>query len=239
VSRIATTTGFQAPRIRQTAIRDESFGGVVYHIEGELVPSLTVELDRVPVYFEHHVMLWKQPAVQIGIMPLRGAIKRIMAGIQVIVTKAEGPGMIAFSRDGAGQIVPIHLAHGQSLDVREHQFLAATASLDYTYQRVRGFSNMLFGGNGFFIDTFRAGAGDGILWLHGYGNVFEKILAPGESIDVEPGAWVYKDPTVEMRTNVQNLSTGLLASMSFVTNRFTGPGRLGLQSMYLHMPTGT
>jgi hypothetical protein len=30
--------------------------------------------------------------------------------------------------------------------------------------------------------------GDGILWLHGYENVFEKTLAVGEQMDIEPVA---------------------------------------------------
>ena len=93
------------------------------------------------------------------------------------------------------------------------------------------------GGTGFFIDKFHCNRGDGILWLHGYGNVFEKVLAPGEQIDVEPGGWLYKDPSVRMETNVQSLSTGLFAAMNIITNRFTGPGRIGIQSMYYHMPT--
>jgi len=25
--------------------------------------------------------------------------------------------------------------------------------------------------------------------------------------------------------------------MNFITNRFTGPGRIGIQSMYFHLPT--
>ena len=41
-----------------------------------------------------------------------------------------------------------------------------------------------------------------------------------------------------MQTNVQSLSTGFFGSMSFITNRFTGPGRVGVQSLYLHMPSG-
>ena len=80
--------------------------------------------------------------------------------------------------------------------------------------------------------------GEGILWLHGYGNVFEKVLERGESIDVEPGGWLYKDPTVAMETNLTRLSTGLLAGVNLILNRFTGPGRIALQSMYLHMPSG-
>ncbi len=54
---------------------------------------------------------------------------------------------------------------------------------------------MLFGGTGFFIDRFLAGAEEGVVWLHGYGNVFDKVLAPGEAIDVEGGGWIYRDET--------------------------------------------
>ncbi|HUN51845.1 MAG TPA: AIM24 family protein, partial [Candidatus Sulfotelmatobacter sp.] len=89
----------------------------------------------------------------------------------------------------------------------------------------------------FFIDKFHARGGAGILWLHGYGNVFEKTLEAGEMIDVEPGGWLYKDPSVKMSTNIQRIATGFFGSMNFITNRFTGPGRVGIQSMYLHLPT--
>jgi len=40
-----------------------------------------------------------------------------------------------------------------------------------------------------------------------------------------------------METTVQRLSAGMLAGMNLVMNRFTGPGRVGLQSMYLHVET--
>jgi uncharacterized protein (AIM24 family) len=40
-----------------------------------------------------------------------------------------------------------------------------------------------------------------------------------------------------MTTNVQRLSTGIFAGMNLVMNRFTGPGRLGLQSMYIGYET--
>lgn len=61
-----------------------------------------------------------------------------------------------------------------------------------------------------------------MLWLHGYGNVFEKELAPHEQIDIEPGGWLYKD----------------LGGFSLFMNRFTGPGKVALQSMYVHLHTG-
>ncbi|HWP95476.1 MAG TPA: AIM24 family protein [Syntrophomonadaceae bacterium] len=219
-----------------TTASDETFGGVTYHLDGELVPALTIELlQGQKVFFEHHILLWKHPSIKIGIRSMKGALKRMIAGMQVFVTQAEGPGQIAFSRDGAGHVFGIHLHQGKGLHVREHQFLAATDNVEYTFERIKGVSNMIFGGTGFFMDKFQCMAGDGILWLHGYGNVFEKNLVPGEQIDVEPGGWLYKDPGVRMETNIQSLSTGLLASMNIITNRFTGPGRVGLQSMYYHM----
>ena len=96
----------------------------------------------------------------------------------------------------------------------------------------------MLGATGFFIDKFRCTEGEGILWLHGYGNVFEKTLAAGEQIEIEPGGWLYKDASVLMETNVQRLSAGLFgANLGFVTNRFTGPGRIGLQSMYVNVLT--
>jgi len=225
------------PTLLATNTQNETFGGVTYHIQGELVPALQVELSHTGVYFEHHILLWKDPAVQIAVHPVKGALRRVLAGMPFLLTGATGPGRIAFSRDGAGHIVPIHLKRGEDLHVREHQFLAATKNVDYTFERVKGAANMFLGGSGFFIDKFHCMAGDGILWLHGYGNVFEVNLAAGESIDVEPGGWVYKSASMEMDTNFTRLSTGLLAGVNLVLNRFTGPGRLGLQSMYLHFET--
>ncbi|MBV9786293.1 MAG: AIM24 family protein [Acidisphaera sp.] len=226
------------PRLLTTVVRGETYGGTTYHIEGELVPVLTVQIaPGKPVYFEHHILLWKHPTVTVGIRSIKGLLKRAIAGMQVFITEAQGSGSVAFSRDGPGQIIPLHMAAGESLEVREHQFLAATGEIDYSYARVKGVANLLFGGSGFFIDRFHARTGDGILWLHGYGNVFELVLAAGEVIDVEPGGWLYKDASVTMQSNVQRLSTGMFAAMNFTMNRFTGPGRLGVQSMYLHMPT--
>jgi uncharacterized protein (AIM24 family) len=227
------------PSLLPTSAKDETFAGVTYHLEGELVPALTVEISNTPVYFEHHVLLWKNTGVDIAVRPMKGMLKRMMAGMQIFVTEAKGTGQISFSRDGAGQIVPIHLEHGQELHVREHQFLAATGQIDYTFERVKGVSNMLFGGSGMFIDKFHSHEGAGILWLHGYGNVFEKVLAAGEQIDIEPGGWLYKDPGVKMETTLMKLSSGLLGGGSLVFNRFTGPGRVGIQSMYLHSATET
>lgn len=228
------------PTLLTTSVQNETYAGVTYHLQGELVPVLVVEMNgNQSIFFEHHILLWKNPSITIDIKAMKGALKRMIAGMQIFVTQASGAGAIGFSRDGAGHIIPLHLRQGDEIHVREHQFLAATNNIDYTFEMVKGIGTMLFGGTGFFIDKFQCVQSDGILWLHGYGNVFEIVLGDNEQIDVEPGGWLYKDKTVRMETKLQSISTGLFASMNLVMNRFTGPGRIGIQSMYVQMPTAS
>jgi uncharacterized protein (AIM24 family) len=95
---------------------------------------------------------------------------------------------------------------------------------------------MLYGG-GFWVDEFFAGDHEGVVWIHGYGNVFEKRLEPGETIDIEPGGWVFRDHSVQMSQEVYGFKTGFLSGGgNLIFNRFTGPGRVGLQSAYFHGP---
>jgi uncharacterized protein (AIM24 family) len=216
---------------------DLNFDGMNMTVEGELVPVATVDMrsSSRPIFFEHHILLWRDPAVEITSRILKGIGKRMLAGLPVVVTQALGNGRIAFSRDAAGQLVFVELGAGEELHVREHQFLFATDSLEYSFFRVRGISNLLFGGTGFFIDSFK---GPGLVALHGYGNVLERELAAGEQIDVEPGAFLYKQASVKMDTVKFGIRTGLFAGTNIFLNRFTGPGKLGIQSMTFHVYTG-
>ncbi len=222
------------PEPISTAIAQESFAGVSYHVRGELVPELQVEISSQQVIFEHHTLLWKETQLDIELKKLKGGVKRKIAGLEFFLTRTSGAGRVAFSRDSPGQCIPLHLRQGEGLDVREHQFLAATDNLDYGYERIKGVQNMLLGGSGFFMDKFRATDGDALVWLHGHGNVFLVNLDAGEQIDVEAGGWLYKDPTVKLEAITMGLKSGLFGGGGKLTwNRFTGPGRLAIQTMFI------
>jgi uncharacterized protein (AIM24 family) len=222
------------PVLLPTEVTEGAGPGLAFRIEGQLVPVLHLALDgSLPVFFEHHVILWKQPEVDVAIKKLRGAFKRVISGMPIFMTEARNRGQIAFSRDSSGQIVTLHLPQGGGVLVREHQFLAATGNLEYTYERAGGFGSMMFGQQGFFIDRFVADNGPAVLWLHAHGNAFEMNLAPGQVIDVEPGGWIYREASVGYTQQVFGLKTGILGGGgNLVFNRFTGPGRVGLQSGY-------
>jgi uncharacterized protein (AIM24 family) len=226
----------EAPRLRDMS--ELKFGSSTCQVEGELVPVAEITLGGGDsIFFEHHVMLWKDDAVQMGVLPLQGGIKRALAGMPFIISVASGQGRIAFSRDAAGELVVMPLHPGTELDVREHAFLLCSHTIDYTYTRVQGLRNILFGGQGMFMDRFVAKAQPGLLLLHGCGNVFERRLAAGESVLLEPGAFLYKEASVTMQVETQKLTTGFFGGVGMSLARMTGPGRLGIQSMYVHHHT--
>ncbi|MFF3571489.1 AIM24 family protein [Nocardia jiangxiensis] len=225
----------EAPRLRD--MTEFRFGNSVCQVEGELVPVAEIALgpgDQ--VYYEHHVMLWKDEAVPIFALNTGGGMKRSLAGMPHVVTVSQGPGRIAFSRDSPGELVVLPMHPGMELDVREHGFLLASGSINYSFVRIKGLANILHGGNGMYMDRFITQGYPGLLMLHGYGNVFERNLRPGEKILVEPGGFLYKDATVQMQAVPQNIKVGLFGRMYLA--EMTGPGRVGIQSMYVHHRSG-
>jgi hypothetical protein len=161
----------EAPRIRDMA--EIHFGNSTCQVEGEIVP--VAEINLAPgdaVFFEHHVLLWKDDQTPLGVMPLQGGMKRALAGMPFIISLAQGPGRVAFSRDQTGELVVLPLHPGMELDVREHAFLLASHQIAYSYVRIKGLRNILFGGQGMFMDRFVTTNAPGLLLLNGYGNVF-------------------------------------------------------------------
>jgi uncharacterized protein (AIM24 family) len=226
----------EAPRIKD--MTEIQFGTSTCQVEGEVVPVAEINLGASDsVFFEHHVLLWKDDATKMSVLPLSGGMKRALAGMPFIISVAHGPGRIAFSRDATGELVVLPLHPGMELDVREHAFLLASHTIDYTYVRIKGLRNILFGGQGMFMDRFVTTSTPGLLLLHGYGNVFERVLKPGEHILVEPGAFLYKDASVTMEVETVKLTTGFFGGTGMNLARMTGPGRIGIQSMYVHHNT--
>jgi uncharacterized protein (AIM24 family) len=210
------------------------FSNSTCQVEGEIVPVAELALSPGDaVFFEHHVMLWKEPAVPMAAMNTGGGMKRTLGGMPHILSIAQGPGRIAFSRDATGEIVVLPLHPGMELDVREHAFLIGTHSLNYSFVRIKGLTNLLHGGSGMYMDRFITQNYPGLLLLHGYGNVFQKTLQPGEKMLIEPGGFLYKDSTVAMNTIQMDIKTGMMRRGMYLAE-MTGPGRVGIQSMYVH-----
>ena len=230
---LVTDSGWrEAPRLRD--MTEFRFANSVVQVEGELVPVAEIALaQNDAVFFEHHVLLWKDERTPLTAMPTDGGLRRVLGGMPFVLSMAYGPGRVAFSRDAPGELVVLPLHPGTELDVREHGFLAASHTVGYSFVRIKGLANLLHGGNGMYLDRFVTQAYPGMLLLHGNGNVFERRLGAGEKILVEPGAFLYKDASVGMEARQMDVKTGILRRGMYLAE-LTGPGRVGIQSMYVH-----
>src|SRR5438477_5026792 len=84
------------------------FQGGQYAVEGTLVPQLVFHLSgSEAVFFEHHTLLWKDAQTDISLKKLPGGLKRKIAGLDFFMTRAHGPGRIAFSHDSPGKVVTL------------------------------------------------------------------------------------------------------------------------------------
>jgi uncharacterized protein (AIM24 family) len=219
------------------------FGNSICQIEGLYVPVADMKLaPEDSVYFTHNVLLWKDPQVNMSSMSMKGAWKRLMGGLPLIMTQAQGPGHIAFSHDSSGELIALPLQAGQSIDVREHLFLAATGNIQYDwfqtniwFQTRRGNDSETHYPLGQVMDRFGSAQSPGLLLLHAAGNVFVRELAPGQTILIKPTALVFKDPSVQMALHTERPGTAFSmwsAGQTYLWLRLAGPGRVAIQSVF-------
>src|SRR5438128_1449581 len=86
VKNLVSDSGWrEAPRLRD--MTEIHFGASTCQVEGEIVPVAEINLGAGDaVYFEHHVMLWKDEHTPMSVMPLQGGVKRAFAGMPFIVS---------------------------------------------------------------------------------------------------------------------------------------------------------
>ncbi len=223
------------------------FGNSSCQIEGLYVPVAEMNLAAEDsVYFSHHVLLWMDPGVNITTMSLRGGWKRMFAGMPLIMTQAQGPGHIAFSKDEPGELIALPLQPGQAVDVREHMFLTATSNVEYDWFQSQIWYKVQAGNDtetsyplGMFMDRFSSPASPGLLLLHAGGSVLVRELGPGETILVKPSALIFKDPPVQMQLHFEHPGAGMSRWGSWTNRsiwlRLIGPGRVAIQSVFERM----
>jgi uncharacterized protein (AIM24 family) len=221
------------------------FGQSHVQIEGLNVPVADFTLSGAEsIYFSHHVLLWTDPAAQLSNMPLKGAWKRMMAGMPLIMTQGSGPGHIALSENKPGEVIALPLQGGQRIWVKEHRFLAATGNITYKWTPTDVFYVVGTGDDrerhypiGQFADIFASGDTPGLLLLHSSGNTFVRDLREGEQLLVQPDALLYKDMSVRVNLHLeypQSKGVSMWRRMEYrnIWARLRGPGRVAVQSRF-------
>ena len=211
-------------------------------IEGVYVPVADMKLAADDwVYFTHNVLLWKDPQVNISAMSLKGAWKRLMGGLPLIMTQAQGPGHIAFSQDGPGELIALPLQPGQSIDVREHLFLAATGNVHYDWFQTNIWFQTRNGNDtethyplGQVMDRFGSAQAPGCCCcmrpaMFSFG-IWRRTNHPGEA----HGAGFQRPQCrwpCTMNSRAQVSSSGFEPDL-LMAARLAGPGRIAIQSVF-------
>ena len=227
----------EAPRIRD--MTEIHFSSSTCQVEGEIVPVAEINLGAGDsVFFEHHVMLWKDESVPLTVMQLPGGMKRAFAGMPFIISVATGPGRIAFSRDATGELVVLPLHPGMELDVREHAFLLASHQIDYSFVRIKGLREHSVRRPGHVHGPLRhhqhAGPADPARLRQ---RVRAHAASPARASWWSRARSCTRTRRCTMDVEFQKLSTGFFGGTTMSLARMTGPGRVGIQSMYVHHHT--
>ncbi len=191
------------------------WAGIACRIAGG---ALAAELDPgQSILFNPQALLWKEPSI---------VLQQDAGGAML----AFGPGRIGFSHGVAGAIFPIPLSAGEAVQIRSGQFLFAAGAM-LARETLQGLGDRLAGGAGSAADRFTASVEGGVVWVQAHGEVFERGLIEGEPFDVQPRAWLCKDPGVGLEAIYPTDDPG--ARFEIACLRLTGPGRIALQTQAL------
>lgn len=104
--------------------------------------------------------LCAEPGVQLSAYLTRSVKGGLFGGEGFVLQRLSGQGMAFCEMDGSIRV--IDLAPGERLRVDSGNIAAFEASVGYSAELVRGFKNILFGGEGLFLSTL---TGPGRVWL--------------------------------------------------------------------------
>lgn len=209
-----------------------------YEIHGTVLQSLDVYLGAgESIYTESGGMAWMQGNVEMktdtkgGLM---AGLGRSLAGESLFMTTYTcrgDEGMVVFTPEAPGKVLPFELAPGQSLICQKDAFMCAQSSVKLQMHFRKKLGAGLFGGEGFILQKV---TGPGLVFLEVPGEVREYTLAAGDVLQVDPGHIALFEPTVNYDiTTVKGLANVLFSGEGLFLAKMNGPGRVWLQSLPL------
>jgi len=219
-----------------------------YKIHGDDLQFVEIELDpQEAVVAEAGGMMFMDDGIAMetifgdgssqnaGLMgALLGAGKRLLTGESLFMTVFQnrdgGKRRLAFGAPYPGKIVPVHLAGlGGEILAQKDSFLCAAKGVSLGIAFQKRFGAGLFGGEGFILQRLQ---GDGWAFMHAGGTLYERTLAPGETLRVDTGCVVAFQPSVDFDIQfVGSVKTALFGGEGLFFATLRGPGRIWLQSL--------
>lgn len=157
---------------------------------------------------------------------------RAMSGESIFLTtytSSQDDAEIAFGSSFPGKILPVALEPGKTLIVQKHAFLAAEDGVNLQAHFRKKLGTGFFGGEGFVLQKL---TGNGMAFLEIDGDIIEKTLAPGETLQVDQGYIAGFEESVQFDiTTVKGLKNKFFSGEGLFLATLSGPGKIWLQTM--------
>jgi uncharacterized protein (TIGR00266 family) len=209
-----------------------------YKIHGTTMQTLDIQLTNgEAVYTESGGMAWMSGDIEMSTGARGGLLKglgRKLAGESLFMTTytCQGAsGLVTFTPEAPGKVLPFTLEAGQSLICQRDSFMCAQDSVQLEIHFRKKLGTGLFGGEGFVLQKI---TGPGTAFLEVAGEVREYDLQPGQVMKVDPGHIALYEPTVKYDISMVKGATNILfGGEGLFLATLTGPGRIWLQSLPL------
>ncbi|WP_088362441.1 TIGR00266 family protein [Bacillus cereus] len=159
--------------------------------------------------------------------------KRLVTGESLFFTrftnKGNGKAKVTFATPYLGKIVPIDLQEtGSAFLCSKGAFLCAAQGTDISIGFQKNIKSGIFGSTGFILQKIK---GDGLAFLHSGGNLYKRVLKPGEEIFVDSEALIGFNEGIKFDLKfVKGVKNMLFSGEGMFLYKITGPGIVLAQS---------
>jgi uncharacterized protein (TIGR00266 family) len=209
-----------------------------HKISGTVMETVDIHLNQgESIYTESGGMAWMRGSFDMETNTKGGlgaGLGRMLAGESLFLTTytcKSTDGVITFTPEFPGKIIPVELGENQSLICQKDAFMCAqeTVKLEMHFRKKLGVG--LFGGEGFILQKI-TGPGTAFVEIPGEVRLIE--LKAGENIKVDPGHIAMFEPAVDYDiTAVKGIKNVLFSGEGLFLATLSGPGKVWLQSLPL------
>ncbi|MBN1331606.1 AIM24 family protein [Candidatus Dojkabacteria bacterium] len=236
--------------IKESEILDQKeagTAGISYDTIGSILQALNVQLDEGEIiYSEAGKMCWMTQNVEMKTKG-RGVSKmfsRIITGETLFINEFQAnnnPGIVTFSTDQAGKVVPIELgSKRKEVIFQRGAFLCAENSIDLKIAFTKRLSAGLFGGIGFILQKvgLKPGQSSGKAHLIADGEVVMYELKEGQELNVDQGNLLAYESSVDfdIKTVGGGLFNWIFGGEGIFLGVLRGPGKVWLQTRKKAIP---
>ncbi len=209
-----------------------------YQIHGTVMQSLDIKLQQGEAMFtEAGGMAWMAGNISMETSTRGGVMAglgRALAGESLFMTTytcQSSQGLVVFTPEAPGKIIPLQLEAGQSMICQKDAFMCAETSVKLEMHFRKKLGAGLFGGEGFILQKL---TGPGIAFVEIPGEVREYTLQANQVIKVDPGHIAMFEPTVSYDiTRVKGLKNIFFSGEGLFLATLKGPGKIWLQTLPL------